>query len=278
MDPDAATALGVNFGFSSWTFWFDRIASTTPISTTNKVESPATANDLGCDAVGQEAWLITYERMILYTRKWALDVRETCTLPRSNLTDLIIIANREHFAIRRCRYAGDKVGMTRPLRILIFGAREGEDSSICQSCNEGALWGSGCESCDSFRWSLMQGIALKSQREDSKTRRTCRTRAGLSPTLLSKIFRSPDSDRETISSPCVQVFPTCWNSTAVPSVQVVTAFLLSTSPSEAIREKLIIRRWDKCYLQIFTARSAEDVTKDLLSELQLRAIYSSKSA
>lgn len=54
----------------------------------------------------------------------------------------------------------------------------------------------------------------------------------MSPTRLSKTLRSPDMDRETIASPPVQVFPTCWKGMPEPSVQVVTAFRASTSPKE----------------------------------------------
>lgn len=72
-----------------------------------------------------------------------------------------------------------------------------------------------------------------------------------------------------MSSPSVQVFPTCWSSTAFPNVQVVTALRDSTSPEYCeLRSKLSCSE----DLQSFTVRSADEVTKLLLSALQLRAI------
>jgi hypothetical protein len=56
-EPEAATALGSNDGFCSRTLWFDRNASIFPISAMKTVESPATAIDLGCEAVEAEAGL-----------------------------------------------------------------------------------------------------------------------------------------------------------------------------------------------------------------------------
>lgn len=59
---------------------------------------------------------------------------------------------------------------------------------------------------------------------------TKRTRAGLSPILLSNTFRAPDIESETISSPLVQALPTCWWLTPDPRVQTLTALRDSTSP------------------------------------------------
>lgn len=54
-EPEAATALGVNLGFSSNTRWLDRTASTALISATNTVESLVVATAFGCDAVANDA-------------------------------------------------------------------------------------------------------------------------------------------------------------------------------------------------------------------------------
>ena len=56
-EPEAATALGSYDGFCSKTLWFDRNASTLPISTMKTVESPPTARVLGWEAVEAEAGL-----------------------------------------------------------------------------------------------------------------------------------------------------------------------------------------------------------------------------
>ena len=56
-EPEAATALGSNVGFCSKTLWFDRNASIFPISAMKTVVSPATARDLGWEAVEAEAGL-----------------------------------------------------------------------------------------------------------------------------------------------------------------------------------------------------------------------------
>lgn len=62
--PVLATALGANAGRSSATFWLERIASTTPISATNTVESAPTAMLLGCAAVEHKAGLQYVQYMI----------------------------------------------------------------------------------------------------------------------------------------------------------------------------------------------------------------------
>jgi hypothetical protein len=68
------------------------------------------------------------------------------------------------------------------------------------------------------------------RRRKVNMRRALRILAGLSPLRLSKTFRSPDMESETMSSAPDQTFPTCWSSIFVPSVQVVTALRASTSP------------------------------------------------
>ena len=55
--PLVATALGLNFGFVSKTFWFDRITSISFTSATKTDESSATATDFGWDAVDKDTGL-----------------------------------------------------------------------------------------------------------------------------------------------------------------------------------------------------------------------------
>jgi len=59
-------------------------------------------------------------------------------------------------------------------------------------------------------------------------------RDGFSDTRLSKMLRSLDIDKETISSPSVHVPPTCWLSIPGPSDHDVTSLLASTSPRSII--------------------------------------------
>ena len=92
----------------------------------------------------------------------------------------------------------------------------------------------------------------------------------MSPTLLSKMFRSLDNDNETISSPCVQVLPTCWWFTPEPRVHVVTALRASTSPAQRINHCHFLCMHTN--LQSLTVQSTEDVAKLLLSGLQPQAI------
>lgn len=63
-EPWAPIALGWYDGFLSKTLWFERNASMTPISTTNTVESPATAIDFGCALVETAVGLSMRTRVI----------------------------------------------------------------------------------------------------------------------------------------------------------------------------------------------------------------------
>ena len=80
-------------------------------------------------------------------------------------------------------------------------------------------------------------------------------------------------DKETIASPPVQVFPTCWKGTPAPSVQVVTALRASTSPAEEPCQRYASHGEGRLGGHSLTVQSAADVASDLLSGLQLQAIY-----
>lgn len=74
---EAATALGSNDGFCSRTLWFDRNASIFPISAMKTVESPATAMDLGWEAVEAEAGL--GERLVYFSPSFGIDGCTECS-------------------------------------------------------------------------------------------------------------------------------------------------------------------------------------------------------
>ena len=71
-EPEAATALGSNDGFCSKTLWFDRNASIFPISAMKTVVSPATARDLGWEAVEAEAGL--REKLVCFSPSSSFDI------------------------------------------------------------------------------------------------------------------------------------------------------------------------------------------------------------
>lgn len=97
-----------------------------------------------------------------------------------------------------------------------------------------AFWGP----CEQYRVRLLGSICRGAHA------RTLSTRAGLSPTRLSKMLRSPDIESETMLSSSVHVLPTCWWATLEPSDQVTCAFFVSTSPVHHVNTTLAqSKRW-----------------------------------